>query len=278
MADLSRASDRRENGSQDKLAAVVVPHNMKPPTPQDLNQRQTPEKELSGRIIQMLSLRGWVVIKTHGNAAQKGFPDLYALHHTYGARWIEVKLPKGSVLTKAQLTTFPHFSSAGNRDSAGAVRSTGGGHGIWLMTKADIEEYKKLHLRENWQNYINTMSNRGRDASVLECYITGTNTEAKIQNAIMKRLRENGWVCLPTHGNMYQQGLPDVYALHPEHGGRWIEVKQSTGYRFTPAQKQYFPVISQAGHGIWVLTSETETERLHKPQNWTNYMYSPWSH
>ena len=74
--------------------------------------------------------------------------------------------------------------------------------------------------------------------------------EKKIQREIISFLRTREWVVLPTHGNMYQQGFPDLYCLHRVYGQKWVEVKRPKGYKFTAAQKQYFPMINEFGHGI----------------------------
>jgi phosphoserine phosphatase len=81
-------------------------------------------------------------METHGNMYQRGFPDLYATHHRYGARWIEVKLPKmvGSKFTPAQLECFPKLRANGTR--------------IWILTAATKEEYDKLFKPDNVMLYI----------------------------------------------------------------------------------------------------------------------------
>ena len=71
--------------------------------------------------------------------------------------------------------------------------------------------------------------------------------EAKIQKAIIEYLKIRDWCVMPTHGNMYQQGFPDLYAVHHNNGTRWIEVKNPVAYSFTPAQRKFFPLISVAG-------------------------------
>lgn len=63
-------------------------------------------------------------------------------------------------------------------------------------------------------------------------------------------------------GNAYQSGFPDLFATHPIHGMRWIEVKLPgmIGSKFTNAQKKFFPIFSKFGTGIWILTSDSELE------------------
>jgi hypothetical protein len=83
--------------------------------------------------------------------------------------------------------------------------------------------------------------------------------EAKIQDAIIAMLRQKRWHVMPTHGNMYQSGFPDLFATHARYGPRWIEVKLPgmEGSRWTPAQKKNFPAMIRHGSGIWVLTAAT---------------------
>jgi hypothetical protein len=104
--------------------------------------RKRPEDKIQHEIICMLRNYGWFVKETHGNMYQSGFPDLYASHPTYGSRWIEVKLPgmKGSKFTPAQLRDFPLFCAHGA--------------GVWVLTGATTDEYKKLFTRYNWSMYL----------------------------------------------------------------------------------------------------------------------------
>ena len=98
--------------------------------------------------------------------------------------------------------------------------------------------------------------------------------EAKIQAAIVKALTLRGWFVLETHGNMYQMGLPDLFATHRSYGGRWIEVKNKESYRFTPAQLETFPKMVANGTPVWVLVGDDQSEldKLHKICNWAFYL------
>lgn len=104
----------------------------------------------------------------------------------------------------------------------------------------------------------------------------GKGPEARIQDAIMKKLTERGWFCKKTHGNMYQSGLPDIFATHKWFGHRWIEVKlpKMKGSKFTPAQLKVFPEMCKHGSGVWILTSDSdkELEKLKQPFNWWKYL------
>lgn len=99
--------------------------------------------------------------------------------------------------------------------------------------------------------------------------IHGQGVEDRIQHDIIQMLTLRNWICMPTHGNMYQRGFPDVYAVHNEHGQRWIEVKNPRKFSFTPAQRKYFPIILASGVGIWILTGATDLEynKLFMPAN-----------
>ncbi len=220
-----------------------------------------PEHHIQEDIRKFLAIREWVTMRTHGNSFQRGFPDLYCLHHLHGARWVEVKKLPGGVFTKAQLTVFGQISRTQ--------------HGVWVITAATEAEYAKLMRKENWTNYLldPRMNLRGSDPKALLWDIAGQNPEAILQNKIMNKMREEGWICIPTNGNLYQQGLPDFYALHHKHGAKWVEVKRRESYRFTGAQRKFFPLISGAGHGIWILTAVTEIPLLFGKENWWRFMY-----
>ena len=98
--------------------------------------------------------------------------------------------------------------------------------------------------------------------------------ETIIQNKIMDLLKTKDWFVKHTHGNAFQAGFPDLYAAHRIYGTRWIEVKNPTGYAFTPAQLDTFPMFAAKGVGIWVLTAATELEylKLFKPPNWGTFL------
>jgi len=107
----------------------------------------------------------------------------------------------------------------------------------------------------------------------------GRKTEApeqKIREAIRKMLAEKGWYAIVTHGNMFQSGLPDIYATHSRYGARWIEVKDPKrgGDVFTSAQHDVFPKICANGSGVWVLIVATEAEyqKLFEKGNWYQHL------
>ena len=96
-----------------------------------------------------------------------------------------------------------------------------------------------------------------------------------IQQDIIKFLRAREWFVKPTHGNAHQSGFPDLFCCHRKYGYRWVEVKNPKSYKFTPAQKECFPLFCANGSGIWVMTAATEEEYqkiLKHPFNWWQYL------
>lgn len=107
------------------------------PTP-NLGKKR-PEKKIQREIMAFLSLRGWYCQETHGNMYQSGFPDLYITHKRYGGKWVEIKLPKGSRLTAAQIENFPKMVAFGTP--------------VWIMNGANEAEYQKIFGPSNWFHY-----------------------------------------------------------------------------------------------------------------------------
>jgi hypothetical protein len=108
--------------------------------PKKIPPRVGPEAKIQEAIVKMLRSREWFVKETHGNLYSSGFPDIYACHHDYRARWIEVKNPLAYCFTSAQLRDFPRFSASGS--------------GIWILTAATEFEYEKLFGPENWFAFL----------------------------------------------------------------------------------------------------------------------------
>ena len=98
--------------------------------------------------------------------------------------------------------------------------------------------------------------------------------ETILQGQIIRFLKARDWDVRSTHGNMYQSGLPDLFACHLTNGTRWIDVKMPTGYKFTPAQLEVWPAWAAKGCGVWILTaaSEEEYRKLFKPANFMWYL------
>jgi len=110
---------------------------MKPFVPK---KKHGPEYYIQKDIISFLRTREWLVKPTHGSMYQSGFPDLFATHKRYGARWIEVKNALSYSFTPAQLEWFPQFVAHGT--------------GIWILVAATEAEYEKLFKDCNWWQYL----------------------------------------------------------------------------------------------------------------------------
>lgn len=102
--------------------------------------KKGPERIIQDALVIYLRGREWLIKETHGNLYQSGFPDLFCYHRNYGMRWVEVKNPDKFSFTPAQLRDFPQFS---------AVQC-----GIWILTGANEEQYKKLFLPPNWYQFF----------------------------------------------------------------------------------------------------------------------------
>lgn len=92
-------------------------------------------------------------------------------------------------------------------------------------------------------------------------------------------MEDRGWKLFLTHGNKFQKGLPDAYALHEQYGERWIDFKVKGSYSFTEAQKNtwcdwYFNYKK----GIWILIAGTQEEydKLFKTCNFLDYWKNSW--
>jgi hypothetical protein len=102
--------------------------------------RTSPEAKIQADIIVFLNKRGWMVENMHGNAFQKGIPDLYCFNAGLDMhRWVDVKNPASYVYTKDQCQKWPKWEAAGL--------------GVWIMMAATVEEYKKLFKPHNFRDY-----------------------------------------------------------------------------------------------------------------------------
>lgn len=102
-------------------------------------RRHGPEWFIQKDLVKYLQERGWLVEVMHGNAFQKGIPDLYAHHPRAGSRWIDVKNPKNYSFTKAQRLKWPLWELFNC--------------GIWILVAATQEEYDKLFDPPNMMDY-----------------------------------------------------------------------------------------------------------------------------
>lgn len=102
--------------------------------------------------------------------------------------------------------------------------------------------------------------------------------EWRIQQALIKFLTARKWLVEHTHGNLFQQGFPDLFLHHIKWGYRWVDCKVKGKYTFTKAQKQKWPIWERHGVGIWILTDATQEEydKLFGPPNWRDYWKPSW--
>lgn len=97
--------------------------------------------------------------------------------------------------------------------------------------------------------------------------------EYHIQANFIKYLKARGWHVERLIGNALQVGIPDIYAMHPKHGTRWIDLKNPLDYEYTRAQRYKWPIWQKYGCGIWIITGSTDEEydKLFHPPNWKTY-------
>lgn len=100
--------------------------------------------------------------------------------------------------------------------------------------------------------------------------------EALIQAAIIKELKSQDWYVKVLFGNLYQSGVPDLFAANSKYGQRFIEVKNPDSFSFTPAQCAEFPKMIASGVGIWILfdSAPEELMKLFKPANGAIILYN----
>ncbi len=99
-----------------------------------------PESIIQDKIVKKLRYCEWFVKETHGNKYQSGFPDLYATHSIYQARWIEVKVATQFSFTPAQVKDLPKFNANGSP--------------IFILVDDTDEEYEKLFKPSNLNEYM----------------------------------------------------------------------------------------------------------------------------
>jgi hypothetical protein len=98
-----------------------------------------------------------------------------------------------------------------------------------------------------------------------------TGPEAVIQREFIKFLLQRGWRVERMIGNALQNGIPDIYIMHPKHGDRWVDLKNPHDYEFTRAQRNKWPVWEKYGVGIWIITGNDDYDKLFGPPNWREY-------
>ena len=105
--------------------------------------KKGPEVIIQAAIVKKLTMMGYLVMETHGNLFQMGFPDLYITHFDTGGKWVEVKNPLAYDFTPAQRKYFPQLNAHGTP--------------IWILTSDSDEEIKKLSRPQNWMYYLKGM-------------------------------------------------------------------------------------------------------------------------
>lgn len=107
--------------------------------PVKFRNKHGPEYAIQREFIRYLRDRQWLVERMIGNAYQIGIPDIYVGHFDYGTRWVDLKNPVAYEFTKAQRQKWPLWAKHGV--------------GIWIITAATDEEYRKLFQPPNWREY-----------------------------------------------------------------------------------------------------------------------------
>ena len=78
-------------------------------------------------------------------------------------------------------------------------------------------------------------------------------TEAQWQRTVVDLFRLHGWkVWHDTVAWRSDAGWPDLVAVHPRHGVRWIELKSQRG-RVSPSQELWHQALAAAGQRVVVL-------------------------
>lgn len=199
--------------------------------------------------MNMLKKKDWVLVRTHGNKYQAGFPDTLALHMEYGWRWIEIKLEKISY-TKYQLYYFPKIRN------------------VWVLQGTSQDNYLRLFKPANYRMIV--------DHNTIPCkkeHIKQKHHEGVVQMKIIQDLEDLGYVVMPTYGNNIQRGLPDLYLIKGMKT-QWLEVKRRRSFTF--AQKKYLPLMHICGMHVWVLWIEEDDSYdlsiLKQPPNLRDYL------
>jgi hypothetical protein len=74
----------------------------------------------------------------------------------------------------------------------------------------------------------------------------------KIGDPLRLYMEYQGWKLVKTHGNQFQQGLPDYYCMHSKFSPKWVETKIH-GRPLTPAQKALFPIMLSMNVPLWII-------------------------
>lgn len=102
--------------------------------------------------------------------------------------------------------------------------------------------------------------------------------EWHIREDLITFLEARGWHVEIMHGSVFQNGIPDLLAIHPKYGHRFIDVKVEGRYTFTGAQRKKWPIFEKFGMGVWILVGADDPnyDRLFNPPNWRDYYKDSW--
>lgn len=89
--------------------------------------------------------------------------------------------------------------------------------------------------------------------------------ESALQREIKFYLQDCGWHVEVFTCGAFQKGIPDLWAHHPKHGYRWIDIKRPKGGKLTKAQAQKWPLWESVGVGVWIMTECDESVLFGKP-------------
>ena len=99
-----------------------------------------------------------------------------------------------------------------------------------------------------------------------------TGPEAHGARRLRLYMRSRGWYTKKLHGGKYQSGLPDLLAIHPIHGIKWIETK-APGEKLRSSQRKEFIIMEKFGQKIFVLEDEKDYLKLFMARsNWMEYV------
>ena len=88
------------------------------------------EAQIQRAIVELLESRNWLTQVMGANQFQSGYPDLYIFRRDCGERWLEIKRPENYFFTVPQRKRWRRWEQIGI--------------GVWIMSGATEEEYRKL--------------------------------------------------------------------------------------------------------------------------------------
>lgn len=84
-------------------------------------------------------------------------------------------------------------------------------------------------------------------------------------------MEREGWWVKKIHGSIYQIGLPDLIAIHPVYGTKWIEMKVFPN-KLENSQKKLFGEMQRHGAKVYILRGVEDYHLLFEPCNCTAFM------